>query len=350
MSADTAELRESARKVLRGPGVAADEERGWQQIVALGWLSVTVPEELGGLGLGLSGACALYRELGVSLATIPLLPAMLVVEALSRAETRDHEIWAERLAAGDYACAPLADGSLVATFQGARAAARLTGLVSAVPSADKANLLVVWTSNEACVAVVPLGRPGIELVRRPTWDRTRRLFDVSLDDVALEDGLVLARGAAAAELILRLSTHRDFALAADSVGGAGALLDMTVDYLLTRRQFGRPLAMFQALKHRCADLKVLVAAAEALLADALGRLGDAGGGTDAALLGKQSKSFASSVYSRVAEEALQLHGGIGMTSEHGCHLFLKRALLNAHLGRSNESCDLDVAAGTLCGL
>lgn len=349
MSAEAVELRESARKVLSGLGVAADEDRSWQRIVALGWLAVAAPEDLGGLGLGLPGACALYRELGGSLATIPLLPALLAIEAVCHAETVDREAWAARFGAGDYAAAPLAEGSLVATAQGA-GTTRLTGLVPAVPSADKASHLVVCTANEACVALVPLRTPGVEIVRRPTWDTTRRLFDVRLDDVAFEDNLVLARGAAAETLVRRLSTHRDFALAADSIGGADALLDMTVDYLQTRRQFGRPLALFQALKHRCADLKVLVAAADALLADALGRL-DApeGGRHDAALLGKQVKSFASSAYSRVAEEALQLHGGIGMTAEHKCHLFLKRALLNTHLGRSNERCDLDVAAAALSG-
>ncbi len=107
--------------------------------------------------------------------------------------------------------------------------------------------------------------------------------------------------------------------------------------------------MFQALKHRCADLKALTAAAEALL---LGNLDKAVHGSDAEaeVMGKQAKSLACSVYFRVAEESLQLHGGIGMTSEHVCHRFLKRALLNAQLGRPNGSYDLDIAASTLNGI
>ena len=103
---------------------------------------------------------------------------------------------------------------------------------------------------------------------------------------------------------------------------------MTVEYLQTRRQFGRPLALFQALKHRCADLKASVTAAEALLSDSLDR---ASSGQDAAVA-MGAKQFACSVYTRVAEEAIQLHGGIGMTAEHPCHLFLKRAQLNEQLG------------------
>jgi alkylation response protein AidB-like acyl-CoA dehydrogenase len=336
----SAELQESARKVLSGLGVPADGEKTWRQIIELGWLLVSVPEELGGLGQGLAGACALYRELGGSLAAAPFLPAMLAIDALCQGRAD----WIERLAAGDYVGAPLAESALSAT------PTRLTGLASAVPDADKASHVVLCASEGDCVALVPLGSPGVEIQQRSTWDTTRRLFDLHLDGVELEDSLVLARGPAAQALRRRLSTHRDFALAADSVGGAIALLDRTVEYLLTRRQFGRPLAMFQALKHRCADLKALTAAAEALLIDGLGRLGGADS-PDAALLGLQAKSFATSAYARVAEEALQLHGGIGMTSEYTCHLFLKRALLNAQLGRSNDLCDLEIAASTLrlCG-
>ena len=345
MTAEIGELRDSARKVLSGLGVPADGERTWRHIIELGWLMVSVPEELGGLGQGLAGACALYRELGSSLAAGPFLPAMLAIDALCHGGSPDRESWIERLAAGDYASAPLADSALSAVPRGS-GRMRLSGLASAVPCADKASHVVVCASEGDCVALVPLLYPGVEIRRRPTWDTTRRLFDIRLGGVELEDSLVLARGPAAQALRRLLSTHRDFALAADSVGGAITLLDRTVDYLLTRRQFGRPLAMFQALKHRCADLKTLTCAAEALLIDCLGRLGDPGG-RDAALLGMQAKSFASSAYARVAEEALQLHGGIGMTAEHSCHLFLKRALLNVQLGRSNDSCDLEIAASTL---
>ena len=93
-----------------------------------------------------------------------------------------------------------------------------------------------------------------------------------------------------------------------------ALFDMTVEYLQTRRQFGRPLAMFQALKHRCADLKTQIAAAEALF----WRLADEGNRTafDPLVEAGALKSQAAAAYSLVAEEAIQLHGGIGLTAEH----------------------------------
>jgi alkylation response protein AidB-like acyl-CoA dehydrogenase len=173
---------------------------------------------------------------------------------------------------------------------------------------------------------------GVQLTERPTWDVTRRLFDMQLTRVAPAGQEILARGAAARALIARLQVVRDFSLAADAVGGAAALLDMTVEHLQTRQQFGRPLALFQALKHRCADLRTQLAAAESLLLDGLVQSANEPGDAAAGLRAQKAKFLACTVFSTVAEEALQLHGGIGMAAEHPCHFFLKRAMLGEHLG------------------
>ena len=114
-------------------------------------------------------------------------------------------------------------------------------------------------------------------------------------------------------------------LAADALGGANAVLDLTIDYLKLRKQFDRPLALFQALKHRVADCKVRIAAAEALLWERAGQADLTP--VEAGAL----KALATQVYADVAEEAIQLHGGIGLTQEHPCHRFLKRAFLNRTL-------------------
>jgi len=168
-----------------------------------------------------------------------------------------------------------------------------------------------------------------------------------LADVEVDPGLVVARSDRAEGIARRLSVLRDFGLASDAVGGAGALLEATVEYLQTRRQFGRPLALFQALKHRCADPKAITEAADALLIDGLDRVGELARDSDSLargdLMGRAVKQLACTAYMTVAEEALQLHGGIGMTSEHECHLFLKRAMLNEHLGRQQGCYDVGIA-------
>jgi len=335
MSAEVNELRDSARQVMAGCGLAAAEGETWTLIAELGWLMVSVPEELGGLGMGLDAACALHLEMGRGLATAPCLSAMLGIEALCLGEDiegRDGLL--ERLLSGeDYLAAPLVGSTLLVD------AGRLTGTALAVPSADRAGHVLACAADT--VALVPVD--AAELTFRPTWDETRRLFDVRLDDVALDPALVLAQGDAARALAARLAVVRDFALAADAAGGAAALLELTVDYLQTRRQYGRPLALFQALKHRCADLKAQTEAAEALLLDNLGRLGKGDDGR----LARAARLLACGAYASVAEEALQLHGGIGMTAEHVCHLFLKRAMLDEHLGAGHDSDALDLAARLL---
>lgn len=343
MNTEIKELRESALQVIADGGIAANEQTTWPQIAELGWLMVSASEELGGLGFGIAGVCALQIEMGRGLATVPYLPAMLAIEAVCNGEIENKEAWVERLStAVEYIAAPLADSAINVTGN------TLNGFATAVASADQASHVLVSTAG--CVALVPLNTAGVNVIARQTWDETRRLFDVQFNNVALDAKLTLASGANAKVLSQRISTLRDFGLAADAVGGAAAILAMTVEYLQTRQQFGRPLALFQALKHRCADLKALVEASDALLHDNLGRIatnfGSAEVAVDAENMGKAVKRLACSAFATIAEEALQLHGGIGMTEEHDCHLFLKRALLNDQLGHG-DSYEMDLADNLL---
>lgn len=341
MTPELIELRDSARQVLAAEGLAAPEAKTWSLALDLGWLLIAVPESQGGLGQGLAGSCVFQAEVGRSLCTAPLLPAALVLDAIVHVMRVDCGDWIERLSTRELVTTPLADAVLSITD-----AHVLNGVATAVPSADRADHVMVCSADGGCVALVSLQQQGVECLPRDTWDTTRRLFDLRFSDVQLDSALVLAAGDEAQALQRRIAVHRDFALAADAVGGADAMLAMTVEYLKTRRQFGRPLALFQALKHRCADLRMQIAAAEALLIDSLARIGDNAADPGAELLGKAAKSFACAVYAQVTEEALQLHGGIGMTAEHGCHLFLKRALLNQHLGRRGDN-EVDVADALL---
>ena len=336
------ELRESARQVIDGAGLRAYEDSTWPLISELGWLLAAVPEQFDGLGMGIPGACVLHTELGRGLSQAPFLPAVMALDALCESQMAEKTSWIARFAAGDYVTSPLTEPALdleeIATGK-----ATLSGLVSAAPSADKASHALVWTNDADCVALVALEQPGVELIERPTWDITRRLYDLRFTKVTLNEQLVLARGGAAQALAARLQTVRNFGLAADSLGGSAASLDLTVDHLQTRQQFGRPLALFQALKHRCANLKTLLAGADAMLLGSLARVEDPASDSEAHLQAIKAKFLACSVFSNIAEEALQLHGGIGMASEHHCHLFLKRAMLNEHLGTTGEGCEAAIA-------
>lgn len=331
------EMQDSARRVMDGLGLAAPEQPTWNQVVELGWLMVSVPEALSGLGMGSAGACALHTELGRGLATAPYLPAMLALEALCQSALDGREAWLERVMGGELVTAPLADSKIHLDAE------VVQGVATGVQSADTATHVLLWTQSRDLVFLVELNQPGIECVERASWDATRRLFDVRLEKVALNSVVRLAEGADADTLIQRLLIQRDVAQAAEAAGGASALLERTVEHLQTRVQFKRPLAMFQALKHRCADMKASIAAAEALLADVQRQLTDRQDLSVQVMRAAGAKMMVTSMFAQVGEESLQLHGGIGMADEHPCHLFLKRALLSQQLGAANDTYSIEIA-------
>jgi alkylation response protein AidB-like acyl-CoA dehydrogenase len=283
------ELQDSARKAFGEAGLMPDAEASWTNLADMGWFMMTVPEEQGGLGMGSEAAGVIHYELGRALVPGPAMAQMLVIEALA--------------ATGQEALLAQAMGGEVMTAD----------LCHAL-DADKASHILLVSDDRVAFATITSATQNV------SWDETRRLFDVTTgDDTAL------ATGSDAKALADRLRSHLLLMLAADSLGGAEAALSMTVEYLKTRRQFDRPLAMFQALKHRIADLKIAHSAAEALFWNR------ATGTPTLAEMGAL-KAHCTTTYRHIAEEAIQLHGGIGLTEEHPCHLFLKRAFLNCALG------------------
>lgn len=324
---ERAELHDAAQKAFPADQLRPSREDSWKLIAEMGWLLLPLPEDAGGLGLGRDAAAAIHFELGKVLSTAPLLTALLTVQALAAAEELpDQAGWIERLTAGEFVTVNLLPADLELTDAGS---IRLSGTLPCTLDADLASHTLVVTGDIAML--VPLDGAGVTFAERRLWDESRKLFDVTLTDHVVAPELVVARGAAVRSLVTHLESNLQLALAADSLGGASAALDMTVEYLKTRKQFDRPLAMFQALKHRCADLKVQVSAAEALLWKRASD--DNASSVDCGAL----KARASEVYRIVAEEAIQLHGGIGLTEEHPISLFMKRAMLNLQLGGSIDT-------------
>lgn len=342
------EIRNSVRQVVADTGLVASHETVWPLAVELGWLLASVPEDLGGLDLGISATHELCQELGRGLTEIPFISAVLALEALSHSQLHDRARWVERFTSGELVSAPLVEAALSIDRSDA-SRVLVTGAVTAVQSAEEASHFLVWDRTSECVVLVPALQPGLEFVKQSAWDETRRLYDVTFDGVWVDSSLVLATGGAAVALIAKLRTIRNLALAADSIGAASALLELTVEHLQTRQQFGRPLALFQALKHRCADLKALIAGAEAVLRECVRNFDSHPGDNDVELKSKTAKYLASTAFLQVAEEGLQLHGGIGMADEHPCHLFLKRSLLNEHLATCDGECETDIADTFLAG-
>lgn len=317
------ELRNSAQKAFPADKLKPPRNEAWKLAAELGWLMITLPEDQGGLGLGRDAAVAVHFELGRVVSTAPLIPALLALEGIAASNSfADREGWVERICGGEYVPLNMLPGR-VDDSGGA-----LSGTLSGFFEADMTGHVLAGIPGR--YVLIPTDAPGVRLVERQLWDESRRLFDLELSAYRPDPALLVAEGEAATELHDRISPLAQLAIAADSLGGANACLDMTVEYLKTRRQFDRPIAMFQALKHRCADLKTRIASAEALLwqraADEKASIADLG----------VTKALANECYVATVEEAIQLHGGIGLTDEHNCHLYMKRAMLNAQLSGSSD--------------
>jgi len=270
---------------------AMASERGYDESLwkllseQVGAAALVVPEELGGAGGDLADAAVVIEELGKALVPTPLLGTTLAELALLAADQADAEA-IERLAEGTSIGTVVFDPGYV-----------VNGDVADVVVAADGTRLTRWTTVTAH--------------RVDTMDLTRRLARVEPKDTA---DIGADPGLADTAAIL---------LAAEQIGAATKCLDLTVEYTKDRVQFGRPIGSFQALKHRMADLYVAVQSARAVVNDAIAEPSQ----TSAAL----ARVAASEAFSKVAAEAIQMHGGIAITWEHDIQLYFKRAHGSAQL-------------------
>lgn len=313
------ELVDAAQKTFPADKLSPDRDASWQLMAEMGWLMIRVPEEDGGLGLGREASAAIHYEMGRVLTSAPLMPAQLGLQAIMASGTfADRADWIERICGGEYVPVHLLAALLTPADDGT-----LNGTISGVFEADMASAVVASLPHG--YALIPLDAEGVSIAERPIWDQSRRMFDVVLDGYRPDPALELADVKASPAMHDVLAPEAHIAIAADCLGGASAALDLTVEYMKMRKQFDRPIAMFQALKHRAADMKTRIAVAEALLWN---RVHD--DDSDIIEFGAM-KTLAAEAYAFVTEEMIQLHGGIGLTEEHQSHLFMKRAMLNLHL-------------------
>jgi alkylation response protein AidB-like acyl-CoA dehydrogenase len=154
----------------------------------------------------------------------------------------------------------------------------------------------------------------------PTLDQTRKLARLELDAVPAR---LVGPPGAAAPVMDRVLDLAAIALAAEQLGGAQRVLDMTVEYAKVRHQFGRPIGSFQALKHRMADLLLEVESLRSAVSYAAAAVAE--DSEEVPVLASLVKAYASETYFHVAAESIQIHGGIGFTWEHDAHLYFKRA-------------------------
>jgi len=206
----------------------------------------------------------------------------------------------------------------------------LDGAKRFVPDGHTADFLIVAARREGShgeddvsLFAVRGDAPGVERRVLPTMDQTRKQADVQLEGVRVpRTALIGAEGCGWSALRKTLDLAA-IALAAEQVGGAQRCLDMAVEYAKGRTQFGRPIGSFQAIKHKCADMLLLVESARSAsyYAGWAASVND----SEVPVLASLAKAYASDAYFRCAADALQIHGGVGFTWEYDVHLHFKRA-------------------------
>jgi alkylation response protein AidB-like acyl-CoA dehydrogenase len=312
----------------------------WRRGAELGWTSLLVDEEHGG-GTISGGAVAdlslVAYAFGRHAAPGPLLPTNVVASTLGTYGA--HTDVLDGLLAGTEVatwCAPTFDSGsgpgappVEVTQDGSDRILR--GVVRPVESAGQADHLLVTCADEAGTTQVLVGAstPGVSVAPMQTVDLTRRFGVVTFDDVRVGSESVVGTPGQAdtdVERQLRLTLA---ILNAEAVGAMQAAFDMTVEWAFDRYSFGRPLASYQALKHRFADMLTWLEGGHAISDAACVAIDD--GSARADELVSAGKAFIGHYGAELVQDCVQMHGGIGVTFDHDLHLFLRRFTVNRAL-------------------
>jgi alkylation response protein AidB-like acyl-CoA dehydrogenase len=308
----------------------------WSKFAEQGWTGIIFPEEYGGFGLGMVEMAAALEEMGRALVPDPFISTVLLagtlldhagseeqkqkyLGAICRGEARSTLALLEKSASWDLDAVQLEAKALP------NGAYLLNGEKLFVDDAGIADFLLVAAriDGELALLLVPGDAPGLKTMPTPGMDLTRRLYRVSFANVQAPAENLLDRGEPARRAVEAALGVACLGLVAEMVGGIQSLLDLTVAYAKTRKQFGRPIGAFQAVQHQCADMLVLLEGSRSALYYAAWALGENDPAARTAI--SVAKAYASEAYRDAGNKSIQVQGGMGFTWENDAHLYYRRA-------------------------
>jgi alkylation response protein AidB-like acyl-CoA dehydrogenase len=318
---------------LRDDPVGFDRDY-WRRGAELGWTSLLVSPADGGGSIGDHGLVDLALvayEFGRHVAPGPLAVTNVVAATLSETGHGGDELIGGLLSGSSLATWCLGEpppddrlGTVALDIRREGDEVVLDGAKRPVESAAVADHLLVTgrTGPGLTQVLVPTGTAGVTVVPMQSVDMTRRFSVVTFDGVRLPASAVVG-GVGSADAQVERQLERALVVAcAESVGAMRTAFDMTVEWAFDRYSFGRPLASYQELKHRFADMKTWLEAGHAVSAAATAAAAD--GSPEAAELLSAAKAFIGDYGSELLQDCVQIHGGIGVTFEHDLHLYLRR--------------------------
>ncbi len=341
-TSDQEDLRDAMRAVLtRESPVAlaravtegrADAGSLWQTVCELGWPALTVPEEHGGLGTTAIEAGLLAEELGRVIAPGALLSTVTQFVPVVRAcgdETQQAR-WLGAVARGECRAtaalepAVASGGGSDATARRTDTGVRLDGTCRWVAEADNADEIACIVQLDGRPAVVVVPGDAVKVTPVDSIDGSRRHGHVVLDGLELATERLLSR--TTPDALRDALEEATVALALETVGVCSALFEQTLDYAKQREQFGVPIGSFQAIKHKLADLFLVVERARSIGYYAALCVAEHDERRHVAV--SAAKAAAGDAQELCSKDGIQIHGGIGYTWEHDVHLYVKRAKVN----------------------
>jgi len=318
----------------------------WQQMAEFGWLGILVPEDCGGLGLGCAEMAIVAAGAARALVPEPLTAAaVLAASAIARGDNADlkHELLAGLVAgklipalAWQERAGTLDAGAISTRAEPFESAFKLNGAKTFVAGAAGADGFAVTAQTPDGIVLywIAADTNGATLELEPLADG-RFMGRLRLSDVVVSKECVIA-SAMTAGAALRAALDTTLVMAgAELFGVMSRALDMSVDYMKTRVQFGKPIGSFQALAHRAVDLHLQRELASAVLDDAVALFDSDAGAAQRSVMASRVKARCSEAGLRIAREAIQIHGAIGFTDEYDAGLYLQRAMtLSAWLGNA----------------
>ncbi|SMB23110.1 Acyl-CoA dehydrogenase [Sterolibacterium denitrificans] len=318
----------------------------------LGWCATPIPEAYEGLGLGSVELVLLMEQMGRRLLCAPFyatvgLAAQVLLEV---AEDSAKQRYLPAIASGELTATvalakrgmdwqPRGDNGIDAAISVGAGGNVINGSFAIVADGATADLLIVPArdiTGAVALYAFPSTLSGITRTPLKNFDLTRRVASVTLNNVQLPADAQIATPQQVAAAMPRAVAKAQLALAAEQLGGAQQCLDLTVAYTSERVQFGRTIASFQAIKHRCAEMMVKIEATRSAIYGAAAVAENPALAADFLLEAAAAKALASDTYCHCAAEAIQLHGGVGFTWEYDPQLYFKRAQASAHwLGSSD---------------
>jgi len=311
----------------------AFDEKLWRALADQGWTGLLIPEEFGGLGLGLVELAAVAEEMGRACLPGPFVSTVWAAALIARAGSDGQRAqYLEAISAGDLKATvalleETADWDPAAVRMTAEVEGRnlvLRGRKEFVTDADAADLIICVARENGRLVLVPVARTchGVKVTATKGLDATRKLYSVEFDDVVVPvaDALEPQNPDDALE---RATAVASVALCAEMLGGMQWALDNAVEYAKTRQQFGRPIGAYQAVQQQCADMLLWTEGSRSAAYYAAWAVSNDDPAARVAV--SIAKAYCSDAAREVGNRAIQVHGGIGFTWEHNLHLYYKRA-------------------------